>query len=717
MAPSIPVEIEKKHIDGAIERAKAGVSKEDSYYYADKQTKGLQLRVQSRQAFWALKYFNWTRTIGYAWPAEDRHLPSISEARKLAAACKDILDDDPKMLEPMLVKYYGRSDRDIKKAKKEMSAVSTGWTVLRTAEEMITARQQPDTDEPIKPATIAQFRYTLKRPELKELVNKPISDVTKGDLDAVKRELDKMPEHATTAVKKFVSDIRRILTWGATHATDTTGLDPSNLWWQLVKSGKKTKPVTRTPEVDDLVKTLILAEEYLKKPLPGRASDGRFGIGQNVLNALWWLCLSAQRATAGTQLRVIDFFPDPERRESGWYLAFWEETKNGKAFVLPVPPRAVTFLLSLISKNKGNHSSQWCFPSSKGDAANDIPIDRNSPGAFIERLATVDTPTRTRIKAELKKDEENRKKKGKEYEPWVNPFVDLLAEHDVMYWSPHDVRRGLTAVMKKHDIPGGASAVLAHEVDVTADLRHVDNARNRERWLELRVAKVTELAYGAGGFIPLKGKAMEIWTNTILDRYEELSPEAQVRKAERGRIVTARYIFRDANDVESTVEPAKIYAEQKIAKQRAVVEQRERIVQSFLADEPINLSAVAFAKEMLAEAEDELDRLSTAALIEGSEQARGSASLFKIINEDRFDFDYRKKAPDWIAIRNNYVLGRITIEELKAKVGEVYGLDFSDMSAGIFLPGRGPSTLGEGTVSKEEELAMRAEERKAMGLQ
>lgn len=717
MAPKNTVEIKQKHIDEAIECAKAGVSKEDTYYYGDSSTTGLQLRVQGRKAFWALKYFNFTKTIGNAWPEDDRHIPSISEARKLAAACKDILDDDPNMLKPFLVKYFGRSDRNTRQAKKEMVATSTGWTVLRTAEEMITARQKPDTDEPIKPATIAQFRYTLRRPELKELVNKPISDVTKGDLDAVKRELDKMPNGATSAVKKFVSDIRRILTWGATHATDMTGLDPANLWWQLVKSGKKTSPVTRTPEVDDLVKTLILAEEYLTKPLPGRPSDGKFGVGQNVLTALWWLCLSAQRATAGTQLRVIDFFPDPERPDSGWYLAFWEETKNGKAFVLPVPPKAVTFLLALMSKNKVSHRSQWCFPSSKGSSDNDIPVVRDSPGALIERLAAIDTPTRKRIAAELEKDAENKKKKGKDYQPWVNPFVDLLAKHDIMYWSPHDIRRGLTAVMKKHDIPGGASAVLAHEVDVTADLRHVDNARNRERWLELRVSKVTELAYGAGGFIPLKSKAMEIWTNTILDRYEELSPAAQVRKAERERIEIARYIYRDAADVESTIEPARLYAEQKIAKQRAVVEQRERIVQSFLAEEPVSLSAVAFAKEMLADAEDELSRLSTAALIEGSEQARGNGSLFKIINEDRFDFDYKNRAPDWIAIRNEYVLGRITLEELKVKVAEVYGLDFSPGSAGIFLPDRGPSTLWEGTVSREEELAMRAEERRAMGLQ
>lgn len=212
MAPKNTVEIKQKHIDEAVERAKLGVSKEDTYYYGDNSTTGLQLRVQGRKAFWALKYFDFTKTIGYAWPKGDRHIPSVSEARKLAAACKDILDDDPKMLKPFLVKYYGRSDRSTKQAKKEMVATPTGWTVMETAEEMFKARQMPDTDEPIKPPTIAQFRYTLARPQLKELVNKPISTVTKGDLDAVKRELDLMPKGATSAVKKFVSDIRRILT-------------------------------------------------------------------------------------------------------------------------------------------------------------------------------------------------------------------------------------------------------------------------------------------------------------------------------------------------------------------------------------------------------------------------------------------------------------------------------------------------------------------------
>lgn len=692
MAPKKTIEIKQAHIDEAVDRAKAGIAKEDTYYYGDIVTKGLQLRVQGRQAFWALKYFNFTKTIGYAWPKDERHIPSVAEARKLASACKEILDDDPNMLKPFLVKYYGTSVRSPKQAKKEMVATPTGWTLLQTAEEMIAARQDPETDEPVGDATIDQYRYTLGRPELKGIVNKPISTLTKGDLDAVKRELDKMPKGATTAVKKFVSDIRRILTWGATHATDMTGLDPSNLWWQLVKSGKKTNPVTRTPEVDDLVKTLILAEEYMTKPLPGRPSDGKFGIGQNVLNALWWLCLSAQRATAGTQLRVIDFFPDPERPHSGWYLAFWEKTKNKKAFVLPVPPRAVTFLLSLISKAKEEHRSQWCFPSSKGSAEKDIPVDRNSPGAIIERLAAIDTPTKKRIEAELKKDEENKKKKGKDYEPWVNPFIDLLAENGIMYWSPHDARRALTSVMKKHDIPGGASAVLAHAVDVTVDLRYVDNARNRERWHEIRIAKVTELAYGAGGFIPLKSKAMEIWTNTILDRYEELSPLAQQRRQKEQRLDRAKFIFNDANLAESAREEALEAIKPIIASQKAEVARTVALVEKMKSETATPTYRIDYANGELDYQIRELDRLENdpgMTLIKLSEQGR-SKSLTAVLHKGYGDYDFRTEAPEYTEIRDRYITGKITYSEFKSILSDRYGYDFSGQSYNMYLPGRDP---------------------------
>lgn len=667
MAPAIRVEIEKKHIDEAVERAKAGVSKEESYYYGDRLTPGLQLRVQGRQAFWALKYFNFTKTIGYAYPAEDKHLPSVSAARKLAAVCKDVLDDDPKMLEPMLVKYYGGADRDVKKAKKEMVAVSTGWTVEETAEAMIAARTKSDTDDPIKKATVDQFRLTLRRPQVKALSKKPIADVTKADLDAIKREMDKSPEGASM-IKKFVSDIRSILTWGATHATDMTCLDPEKIWWESVKSGKKVKAITRTPTVDDLIKTLILAEKYLDEPLPGRFSEGKNGVGQNVLNGLWWLVLSSQRTTAGTRLRLVDFFPDPKRPDSGWYLAFWAEgeTKNGKAFVLPVPPRAVSFVKKRMEKARRNGDSQWCFPSSQeqGKSETDIPVDRGSPGGITERLAVRDTPTRKTIARALKKNKE-----------WQNPYVDLLAENSIMYWSPHDVRRTLVDILEEHGIPGGASAVLAHEVRLTDDLLFVDNARNREQYLELRVSRVTKLAYGAGGFIPLKSKAMEVWTNVLLDRYEELHPTYQRAR----KIETAERVLRAISSDASQAEQARARAMEMLPGVRKRLEAKLLDHEQMLASlkkktpAPVNDLRTALVEIEIAKADLEAFHGNPASYaIEASRAngVRGIHSLLALPTE--IPVDLEKEAPAYTELRDSYISGQIDYDTFRSAVVERY---------------------------------------------
>lgn len=684
MAPSIPVEIEKKHIEEAIERAKAGVTKEESYYYRDKQTKGLQLRVQSRQAFWAVKYYNWTKCIGYAWPAEDRHLPSISEARKLAAACKDILDDDPNLLEPMLVKYYGRSDRDIKKAKKEMVAVSKGWTVLETAEAMIEARTKPDTDKPLKKNTISQFRLTLRRPQVASLAKKPISDVTKADLDSIKREMDQHPEGASM-IKKFISDMRSILTWGAEHATDMTGLDPSNIWWEMVKSGKKVKAVTHTPSIDDLVKTLILAEEYATKPIPGRFSDGKFGVGDNVLNALWWLVLSSQRATAGTRLRLVDFFPDPKRRDSGWYLAFWAEAemKNSKAFVLPVPPRASQFLLDRLRKAKRNGESDWCFPSAqgKGKVAFDIPVDRNSPGGIAERFALRDKPTRDKIAQELKKDKN-----------WKSPYRDLLAENSIMYWSPHDVRRSFTEVAEDHGIPGGASAVLAHEVRLTDDLLWVDNVRNREAAAENRVARVTKLAYGAGQFIPLKSKAMVAWTDTILNRYEELSPKHQAIKALQTRARVEPMIYKDITSLDSVLALANEELPEAIATARKQASDQAEIFAEFSARTDVKIQHMIDQKDRMERTAEALRKLVEEPhhfLSSKSLELRGK-TLEGIMRPDYAMFDFAAEAPEYLIERQRYIAGDISKSEFLANMTWKYGFAFSMMSDSIYLPGKDP---------------------------
>lgn len=48
--------------------------------------------------------------------------------------------------------------------------------------------------------------------------------------------------------------------------------------------------------------------------------------------------------------------------------------------------------------------------------------------------------------------------------------VDLLAVNGIKWWTPHDLRRTITKVLDDAGIPGGASAILAHEIKQTDKL-------------------------------------------------------------------------------------------------------------------------------------------------------------------------------------------------------------------------------------------------------
>jgi len=81
-------------------------------------------------------------------------------------------------------------------------------------------------------------------------------------------------------------------------------------------------------------------------------------------------------------------------------------------------------------------------------------------------------------------------------------------------------------------IPGGASAVLAHEVKLSEHLgEDALTEAQREKWLANRVAKITKLAYGGGGYLKPKKNAMRVWTDAVLDAWEAIqAPHATEMK-------------------------------------------------------------------------------------------------------------------------------------------------------------------------------------------
>jgi integrase len=381
-----------------------------------------------------------------------------------------------------------------------MRPVVTTWTLQQCADAMIEGRTKKTSQSPLRKASVEEIHRTLRRPEMKDLIETPAVLLKRGEVEKVRDKIE--ASSGISAAKKCVSNIRSIMNYCCEYKSGESGLDHKDMWWELLKTDSKIIARTRTPSITDIVKTLQLAVHYLDRSLPGRV-DGKHGLRDNVYAAFWWLVLTAQRTTAGLALRKVDFYPDP--RDPDYYLAAWDEgvTKNKKTHVLPVPMRAVDHILPLIEAAK-DHGSEWVFASERGKEDKDISISRTAVRQFIVRLQGRDPLM-----------------KGKE------AARDLLAEAGVMHWTPHDLRRSITTVMDDNGIPGGASAVLAHEIKLSEHLgEDALTEAQREEWAANRMAKITKLAYGGGTFLKLKKSAMTIWTDAVLDAWDAIrAPE------------------------------------------------------------------------------------------------------------------------------------------------------------------------------------------------
>jgi integrase len=496
--------ITEKHIKEATAMASSGETPPGNIHiYSDERAQGLRLIVQKNRASWVVKYKDKSLTIGWVWPEGLRPLKTATAAREMVPIIKGLLDEDPAQVEPFLVAKY--AGRDNKAAIAEMRPVVTTWTLQQCADAMIEARTKTTAQSPLRKASVDEINRTLKRPEMKDLVDTAAVLLKRGEVEKVRDKIE--ASSGISAAKKCVSNIRTILNYCCEYKSGESGLDHKDMWWELLKTDSKIIARTRAPSLSDIVKTLQLAAHYLDHPLPGRV-DGKHGVRDNVYAAMWWLILTSQRTSAGLALQKVDFYPDP--RDEGFYLAAWDEEamKGKKTHVLPIPSRAVQHMLPLIEA-AADHGSKWAFPSERGSDENDICISRTAVRQFIVRLQGRDPLMRGKDGAR-----------------------DLLGEAGVLHWTPHDLRRSITAVMDDAGIPGGASAVLAHEIKLSEHLgEDALTEAQREEWAANRMAKITKLAYGGGTFLKLKKSAMTIWTDAVLDAWEAINAEQKTKNA------------------------------------------------------------------------------------------------------------------------------------------------------------------------------------------
>jgi hypothetical protein len=664
------VKIAKAHITDAAKKAEAGMPTGVIEIFADDAVAGLQLRVQGQRAFWTLKYGTSTKNVGevYSPKPMTREVPSITEARELAGSCKKVLDSVPDLFDSILNRYFEEpvGQRNFEDARTGIRRKAMTWTLQQCFDYVITDRTREKAPEPIGDLYADELRLSLRRPQMKDVLAKAAVELSRGDFDAVREGI--RDKSGVSPANKTLSHVRMVLDYCMRKASKDSGLDHRDEWWKLIENAGKVKKRNRMPTVDDIAKILVVAEEYLEKPLPGR-TDGKHGVRPNVYAGLWWLVLTAQRTYAALHLPRHSFFQDKsgEAPTPEWYLAAWpDEVVKTEEFILPIPPRVVAHMKPLMEAAKTD-GSQWAFPSERGSAENDIALASSAVRQFLQRLRAKDPL--------MNKD-------GKR-----NPAaIDFFEKLDVPWWSPHDLRRAIGKVLDKAGIPGGSSAVLAHKVKMPD---RPMNDRERAAWAEQHVEDITRQAYHDPIHMNLKAKAMVVWTDAILDRYEELSPRAQAKIQEQKRLQRAKFIFKDALSVARSRDAALLTIQPLIEAQKAKIAINERMIEKMMAEKPAPLKDIAFAREVLEDHQNELDRLVQnpgQTLIKPSEDTR-SQGLDAIMNPGFSDYDFRSEAPEYSELRDRYIVGSISLQEFQSILADKYGYDFSMETMSMYLPG------------------------------
>ena len=484
---------------------------------SDVALKGLRLISANGVVSWAVKTSSHTKTLGYVYPKHEWPLTAPEKAREVAGQVKALLKTEPEKVDPYLDhRHAGKGHDDALAAIVEEP---DSWTLRECFEQTISDKRHPSARKKIGAAQERDLRVSMGRPCVQDVLDKPAALVSQTDVESVRDTIVKEAvangQSGVSPSNKWVTHVRSVLDHCAGHH-QKAGLNPERAWWRLVKTKFENPKRERSPSIEDVVGTLLLAEDYLDKPLPGRAIKVP-GVGHGTLAGLWWVVLSGQRGNAAMSLRAHDIVEDPERPGTGWMLAAWdsEEMKAGRSFVLPVPARAWQHVERFRAKSTAGASDDWAFPSEADPA---VHISHSGVYRILYRLrgrdALIQVP-KEEPQVRLRKDGTLRSK------PQRTERRNLFEEAGIEWWSPHDDRRTLSAFMTRMKMPGGASAILAHEVDEKEGLKASATERQRKDFQRQRTAKITAMAYGSEAqFLELKSEAMELWTDALLDEYD-----------------------------------------------------------------------------------------------------------------------------------------------------------------------------------------------------
>lgn len=300
----------------------------DPLIIADNICRGLSLRVQGSSVSWILKFSGRTRSLGNL--AEIR---TAKAARELAAQTRALMRNGAEVKTYVRSRQAGNDHQTATAMVANERARAAGrwtWEDLATqyadvylSSPRMTTRgilKQPSL------ATAAEARRYLMMEEAKPLFGRLLSELRPGDLEEIRDACERAGRK--TASRQFVAYARGALSFARKKHSRRAGLEGVPRWWLEVEKLDSTIPAPRLrhPSLNELATVLYMAEKH--RVVPGRES--RRETSETVLCSLWWLALTAQRASAGLSLRRAHVLPWPDGPE-GWKVAYFPpEVMKGK---------------------------------------------------------------------------------------------------------------------------------------------------------------------------------------------------------------------------------------------------------------------------------------------------------------------------------------------------------------------------------------------------
>jgi hypothetical protein len=448
--------------------------------FVDTASPGLVLRVTPQAATWYLRLRTTTIRIGAA-----ENMP-IADIRTLASrarlAVKDGADPkrDLKIFESAMVSNgdpavaMGAAYPELLDDQTDEDRRLYGlWQWRDLLEEFLAAKARK-----LRPGYLPQYEKYLRHPAFSRLHKRPVVSLDINDLDLVRDEL--LESCVLSAAQRSINQMKDALTWAWKHKGRLSGLNKYDYpWWSRLTVEYAAGKREHTPTVDELGRTLALAERYRT------LGQTEHGTGAGTMAMLWALVFTAQRTTALSRTETAAVVPWDNADREGWWSIGWEReiTKSEMPHAVPLPPEAKTIIDAILAPRIAKKGpSRWLFPSIRGKG----PVTPNSVNQLLNRLAGI--------------------RNGETEER--DPERDLLSQHGIRRWIPHDTRRALTTYLADHDLGGAASAILDHSHDKHADER-------------MKTAAVTRLHYDRAQRMKLKALGMELWCKAVIEAYKK----------------------------------------------------------------------------------------------------------------------------------------------------------------------------------------------------